>query len=213
MSTEFGSILLPPRFWERVREREDGCWEWTGLLTEAGYGRASSPFKTQKAHRWAYLALVGPADGLGLDHLCHNRDAACLGGIACPHRRCVNPVHLEPVTNAVNVLRGKTLAGRHKAKTHCPDDHEYTPENTLTDSLGRRSCRRCQRNRRQAQRMYDVPVVGELHHLSKLTADQVRACRLRSASGESYCSLAKEFEVSRQSMRSLCLRHTWKHVA
>jgi hypothetical protein len=35
-------------------------------------------------------------------------------------------------------------------QTHCPADHEYTPENTKVDKQGRRHCRKCQRARRLA---------------------------------------------------------------
>jgi hypothetical protein len=34
--------------------------------------------------------------------------------------------------------------GRQREKTHCPQDHEYTPENTKIDKWGR-NCRTCQR--------------------------------------------------------------------
>lgn len=44
------------------------------------------------------------------------------------------PCHLE-----------KTIMER--ATTHCPQEHEYTPENTRHHSDGSRSCRRCQRER------------------------------------------------------------------
>lgn len=43
------------------------------------------------------------------------------------------------------MAQGKTLAPPNKAKTHCKNGHEYTPENTYVDKLGRRSCRECRR--------------------------------------------------------------------
>lgn len=45
-------------------------------------------------HRFAYEQVKGPIpEGLFIDHLCRNRG-------------CVNPNHLEPVTNRENVMRG-----------------------------------------------------------------------------------------------------------
>lgn len=35
-------------------------------------------------------------------------------------------------------------------KTHCPQDHEYTPENTLIGKDGKRRCRTCRRTRNAA---------------------------------------------------------------
>jgi len=71
------------------------CWLWTGGNDRRGYGRFSDADQRQVlAHRFAYELLVGPIpEGLDLDHLC--RVPAC-----------VNPAHLEPVTNAENHRRG-----------------------------------------------------------------------------------------------------------
>ncbi len=35
-------------------------------------------------------------------------------------------------------------------KTHCPKNHEYTPENTLVGKDGKRRCRTCRRQRNRA---------------------------------------------------------------
>ncbi len=69
---------------------QDGCWGWAGRIDGAGYGRWSRHL----AHRLSYEFHVGPIpEGLVIDHLCRNRS-------------CVNPVHLEVVTQKVNVRRG-----------------------------------------------------------------------------------------------------------
>lgn len=94
------------RFWRFVvKASDEGCWTWLGS-TLRGYGHFRLTGRQNVlAHRFAYEALVGPVpDGHQLDHLCHSRDAACPGG-ACPHRSCVNPAHLEPVSASVNALR------------------------------------------------------------------------------------------------------------
>lgn len=128
------------RFWEKV-DISGTCWEWTAAKMKYGYGRFRSGGSYENggrivfAHRWAYEYLRGPIPaGLVLDHLCRNPS-------------CVNPDHLEPVTSGENVLRGSGLAAKNAAKTHCPQGHDYTDENTHRDSLGRRNCRACDREK------------------------------------------------------------------
>lgn len=128
------------------------CWPWTGEITEKGYGVLHLNGKRVLAHRASYEAHVGPIpEGLVLDHVCHNRDKACVAGVACLHRRCVNPAHLEAVTNEVNILRGVGQGVRNAQKTRCIRGHEFTPENTLRQppnrpgGRDRRGCRTCRR--------------------------------------------------------------------
>lgn len=125
---------LAPRFMERVELRDDGCWEWTGGKTSDGAYPRFCIAKAQYvlAHRWSYEHHVGPIpDGLTIDHLCR-------------FTLCVNPAHLEPVTNVENVMRGEGAGARNARKTHCKRGHEFTPENTYVGRGGRkRQCRTC----------------------------------------------------------------------
>jgi hypothetical protein len=108
---------------------ETGCWEWTASRTNGGYGAVRMPGIANVAHRALYILLVGEVpDDLPLDHLCRNK-------------LCVNPDHLEPVTQQENNRR----AGA--ARTHCAQGHEYTEENTYRRRNGSRDCRACNRNR------------------------------------------------------------------
>lgn len=129
------------RFWAKV-EKTETCWLWTGALA-GGYARFWWDDKNRQGHRLAYELLVGPIpDGLDLDHLCHNSTDCSLVAL-CPHRRCVNPAHLEPVTRRENLLRGKTIIATQLAKGECPQGHPYEAENLWVDGRGGRHCRTC----------------------------------------------------------------------
>lgn len=140
---------LTARFWSLVEETEDGCWPWHGTIDENGYPR----FGGRRAHRLIYAAFYGTIPraatggrqtpgGMDIDHLCHNRDPSCSGGVTCLHRSCVRPDHLEAVTHRENLSRGGSWK-RNAAKTHCPLGHPYDEANTYTNPAGRRECRIC----------------------------------------------------------------------
>jgi len=124
------------RFWDKVK-KSVGCWLWTGSASN-GYGRFWANGKTQYAHRFAYQSVVGPIPAEKvLDHLCRTP-------------LCVNPAHLEVVTRRENTFRGVTEATKNAKKTHCPNGHEYTVENTYVYSGDKkRRCRECRRLRNQ----------------------------------------------------------------
>jgi hypothetical protein len=99
---------LRERFLAKIEVSESGCWLWTGSRNEDGYPQIMLNGRPRKAYRIAYELFVGAiADGLEIDHACHSRDLTCPGGLACVHRRCVNPdpLHLEPVTRDENIRR------------------------------------------------------------------------------------------------------------
>lgn len=87
------------------------CWVWTGSLNSGGYGQ----------HRRVYERYVGKIpEALELDHLCRNR-------------WCVNPDHLEPVTQGENIRR---------AYPTCAAGHDWSHANTY-EYNGHRMCRLC----------------------------------------------------------------------
>ena len=90
---------LPRHIQQAIKVDESGCWLWQRSLNRDGYGWTSLNDKTYQAHRLVYRLLVRePAEGMVLDHLCRVR-------------HCVNPAHLDEVTNAENLRRGDTPAG------------------------------------------------------------------------------------------------------
>lgn len=123
-----------------------GCWEWLGSLQPNGYGtlgvgqRSLGQKRTLYAHRVSYEIFIGKIPtGLDLDHLCRNR-------------RCINPMHLEPVTRSINNKRGigATILGKINAsKKFCKNGHQFNAENTRHRKSGGRACRICENSRRR----------------------------------------------------------------
>lgn len=138
------------RFFEKVdKKTASPCWIWMGGLNNKRYGQFAikigryvgkdkTGWGMKLAHRFSYEIARGPVpDGLVLDHLCRMPS-------------CVNPDHLEPVTQIENCRRGLSgspethpSAALNRAKTHCPRGHAYDAENTYTNKRGQRCCKIC----------------------------------------------------------------------
>ena len=123
---------IEERFRAKIEITETGCHQWIGATAGDGYGlfhvevTPTGVPRREYAHRWAYERYVGPIpDGLVIDHLCRNHG-------------CVNPSHLEAVTQQVNLARGVGNSSR----THCPSGHPYSGDNLRTHR-GKRYCRTC----------------------------------------------------------------------
>ena len=122
-----------------IQHPETHCWIWQRVLGTAGYGQVWRQGKKVGAHRAYYEELVGPIpERLTIDHLCQNI-------------RCVNPGHLEPVTQRINNLRSDNPAAINARKTHCIRGHEFTPVNTYVARDGKRACKECRRSRDRAR--------------------------------------------------------------
>lgn len=124
-----------------------GCWIWTGDKNHKGYGllrpNAHSISRTSSAHRVVYEEECGPIPS-GM-FVCHH----------CDNPSCVRWDHLFLGTHRDNqndmVRKGRQGWGKHeKAKTHCPQGHEYTAENTYVGvTSGWRSCKACAKVKEQ----------------------------------------------------------------
>ena len=143
---------LEERFWAKVDRTglaDNDCWPWLGARAGTGYGNITRHGRgtSAPAHRVAYELCVGPIpEGLQIDHLCRRPD-------------CVNPAHLEPVTQIENMRRG--IKG--VLTTHCPQGHEYSEANTYIDPRNSRRCRQC---KRQSDAKYrSSPLTGRLSAL------------------------------------------------
>lgn len=128
-------------FWNHVR-KTDGCWPYTNDISNGGYGRFWDGQRRWYAHVIAYYLVVGESpEGTELDHKCREKS-------------CVRPTHLEPVTHAENVRRGR--AGKlNREKTECKHGHKFDAVNTYTyEHAGRirRACKECKSNRKRQSR-------------------------------------------------------------
>lgn len=115
------------RFMDKV-DKTGTCWLWKSCLNEWGYSRFSVRGKPQLAHRVSYEHFrESIPKGLVIDHLCR-----------VP--RCVNPEHLEVVTNKINLMRGisQSAINARKKVSICGKPFDYTKN-------GKRFCSNCDR--------------------------------------------------------------------
>lgn len=118
-----GDSKFEKRFWEKVDKRGE-CWVWKNALSSEGYGHISIMYAgkeyTVRAHRIAYMHRFGAvSEELFLDHVF----PVCIG------RWCVNPDHLEPVTQAENTRRGQGIGRKMQRQARNEEirrrDHEH----------------------------------------------------------------------------------------
>lgn len=102
-----------------VIDEETGCWNWDGRVDRNGYSvlsvRNKDGYKQTffNGHRIMYRAFVAPIEDakLVISHKCHNR-------------KCINPDHLDLVTQAENVQE-QIARGTHVS--------QIVPRRRLTD--------------------------------------------------------------------------------
>jgi hypothetical protein len=143
------------RFESKYFVAPDGCWLWTSGVSTKGYGQfhiraGKGSYKNVLAHRFSYELAQGPIpEGLELDHLCRQRS-------------CVNPYHLEAVTQKENLSRGEGACAKNARKTFCVNGHKFDESNTLYNKKGR-ACRTCvNKNTREYRRKKKLASTLEL---------------------------------------------------
>lgn len=125
-------------FWSHVAVGDpDDCWLWLRSSGSHGYGQTWDGTTVRLAHRIAWELTHGPIpNDLTIDHVCRVRT-------------CCNPAHLRLLSNLANASDNGQAR-----RTHCPQGHEYTKENTYvrTNRKGpSRSCRICMTARNKAR--------------------------------------------------------------
>lgn len=128
-------VPLSERLWRDTKiVPSSGCIERTKGIEGGGYshiGAGGRGGKLLSAHRLSWELANGTIpEGLDVLHTCDNPP-------------CINLEHLFLGTNLDNI-NDMTSKGRHhnQKKTHCPQGHEYTVENTYVHKNGR-YCRTC----------------------------------------------------------------------
>jgi len=109
------------------------CWNWKGTKTRLEYGLFFLKGYSFSAHRLCYQFFLEKEIPLNkvTDHLCRNHS-------------CVNPFHLEVVTNKENIVRGNFPPIINSKKTHCKNGHPFDKKNTyLRKNKQHRSCILC----------------------------------------------------------------------
>jgi hypothetical protein len=110
------------------------CW-LSEPNTKDGRRRVKDGERQAFAYHITYEGLIGPMpSGLVPDHLCR-RPA------------CVNPWHLDPVPDRVNVARGDGPTAINGRKEFCRNGHPLSGSNLRIETTGSRRCRTCLRQR------------------------------------------------------------------
>lgn len=133
---------LKRRLFNKVIKTDD-CWLWTGSKNRWGYGnisvRENGKEKVYAVHRLVLqLEEIIIPENMVVDHLCRVRN-------------CVNPKHLEIVTQRENILRSLQFRPKHinnynSRKTMCKYGHLYTEDNIYICPKGKRECKICRKD-------------------------------------------------------------------
>jgi len=123
-------------FFDKVDALPNGCWIWEGGIDKVGYGRFKVNGKLLGSHRFSYeINKSKIPEKMVLDHLCKNPS-------------CVNPDHLEAVTQKENILRGNNQISKKILQTHCIYGHELSGENLyINPKYNKRDCKICIKRR------------------------------------------------------------------
>jgi len=117
---------------------ETGCWEWQGVIHESGYGRVMIDQVQYYVHVLSGMVFHGYRSEYEYLRVLHK----------CATKNCWHRDHLYVGTQEAN------MQDKSRNITHCPQGHEYTPENTYIHykpTGGQmRGCRECRKARTAA---------------------------------------------------------------
>lgn len=117
----------------------NACWEWQAVKS-SGYGQIVADGFGHRPMLYAHVVAWELHNNQTVPYgmcICHT----------CDNKACVNPNHLFLGTYIDNML-DMINKGRHyqQKKTHCPNGHTYSEDNTYVNPKGSRCCRQCRRD-------------------------------------------------------------------
>ncbi len=126
-----GAPIMDRIMWKIVKrpgKLDTPCWMWTGSCS-TGYGQLSVSADGKRrmlyVHRLLYEHHVGP---IPVEQVLHHK---------CETPHCVNPAHLEPMTQQRNIIQFTSKI------THCKHGHPLSGYNVYISPRGERQCRKC----------------------------------------------------------------------
>jgi hypothetical protein len=177
------------RLADGLERKPNGCLEWTRCVTvRSGYGRINIAGRgVVVTHRFAWEVVNGPIpDGLNVLHHCDNPPCCETDPTdGYPEGHLFLGTHADNMADMVAKGRSGTRPG--SAITHCPDGHEYTPENTYVSPDGGRSCRACRPRwhdkRKHLKKIYDAARYDPAKRKAQYDSAE-RKARYRAERGE-----------------------------
>lgn len=107
------------------------CWNWIASKTPDGHGNLGMLGKIVLAHRYSYEMFNGKIyKNNEIHHICENPS-------------CVNPGHLEQLTNKQHILIGNGVGAINSRKIYCKRGHLLPEINN-----NKRRCKQCRRIRK-----------------------------------------------------------------
>lgn len=218
---EFNKMGYPDhvlqRFGNKIKQLENGCWEWNGYTTPTGYPRFQFNGKPISAHRFIFECFNGPIPkGLSVCHHCDNPP-------------CVNPDHLfagTPKENTQDMIKKNRSNQRKTAKLTQQDvldilNLKYKSFKEITDELNiGRTAIICIFDRKTYNEVTDNYTDDQILDIkkkllifnAKLDDDTIRTIKTRLANGESGIVISRDLCLDNKIISNIKIGKNYNHI-